>query len=261
MIKIINDILLKIEENLKSNKEVISLTLVGSIKDKNELEKFNDVDLVLVTKKVDKNILNLLESTYNEIKKAFSSKDLGITYTTRTGAIKVISKKPKTIMLHFIVVSENDYKEKISPILKYFFQKSHPLFGKSLVEVQKIDKLRKEDLLNVHRLGIPSHIRCLESKSVDYYEYKDSEIVSGKQKLKGEKLLDFIFWVTINAGKNIEEYKNNSLSLDLRKFMEEMMKTKSEVRKGINLTPKEIENIRIRAIDYMKKCEVLVKSL
>ena len=65
--KLRKNIINKIVFKLKEKKEIRSLTFVGSFTDKKNYDKINDIDLIVVTKRLNKKIFNTYKNIISKI--------------------------------------------------------------------------------------------------------------------------------------------------------------------------------------------------
>ena len=113
--KLRKSIIDKISVDLKKKKEIKSLTFVGSFIDKKDYNLINDIDLIVVTKKLNKTIFN----NYLELIRKVNPNKLGINrdklkINTSFGPLKLNNFKNE-IIIHLMIY---DIKGHIDHVIK-----------------------------------------------------------------------------------------------------------------------------------------------
>ena len=162
----------KIVNKLKKKKEIKSLTFVGSFTDKNNYEKINDIDLIIITKKLDKNIFN----SYTKIIKKINPSTLGINrdtlkINTSFGPLK-FNNSSNEIVIHLMIYDIIGHIEHVlkSPFTVYDWERSdHYKIGK-LKDIFPTGTLQLRDFIESRR-GIENYLKDLHNKKISYREY------------------------------------------------------------------------------------------
>ncbi len=273
MEKIIKDLQDIIISELKDNENLISFTVVGSFADFNKkLEKFNDFDLVFVLKKTSAEALKELENLAKAIQRKFSTESIGITYTFKIGPIKIASNKPITIMLHFLVYSKKGYTIYESNCTRSSFQHCKPLLGKSLKNIDNIEKITSEDLFNDID-GIPAMRKWIKTRVGGYIEPTAAGAKFTPVKLNAKQYLEILFYSVLRLASNMVRLKENYLAVNTkmcRKFKnlypiklsdlpESVLNLKQKLRKGKEFSDDELTNLKNLALDFINQCEDILK--
>ncbi len=273
MAKIIKKILNETIKNFKGDKNLISVTPTGSFVDINKrLEKFNDLDLVFVFKKINKGVIKKFERFINYLNKSFSTNPLGITFTFKQGGtIKIMSKKLRTIMLHFLLWSKKEYVADYANIVKFSFQQNKPLYGKPLKEIKEF-KPKKKELFSEFG-GITTQKKRVKTGIIEYLDYnKKGEVMIKKIKLNPNQYLDALFYSVLSIAYDLvlvkEKYPfkieestkkfSEIFSIPNKNFPKEMLKLKKEFRKGKKFSKKEILELKNKSLQFIDQCLILL---
>ncbi|MBR9701990.1 hypothetical protein GOV13_03640 [Candidatus Pacearchaeota archaeon] len=274
MTKIINKISNEIVERLRDDKNLLSLTLVGSSSNyPKKLNEFNDIDFVFIYNNLKRADIKRLKYIQKSLEEKYSSNKIGITHTFKIGPIKIISKKPKTIMLHFLVYSKNNYLKYESNLTRFSFQHHSPLCGKHLNKINSLKKVNFQDLFNDID-GIPAMKEWIVKKKGTYIEPIGRDVKFTDFELKDKQYLEVIFYCVLNLTMNMErakrgyfKFNKNTLNqfesdfpLELNDFPSEIFLLKDKLRKGHNFSLKELDNIKDKSLKFISQCELIIKE-
>lgn len=125
------------------------VTLVGSHKENKGMEKMNDIDVVLIMKELTEENWNKVIESFNEFKSKYETNKIGYIVETGFGPFKTPSGKDITVQLHVLFFDKKSFIEyaKGSPLISYDWEFSLPVWGKSLKEICKVEKITKKDLI------------------------------------------------------------------------------------------------------------------
>lgn len=270
--KRIRKIIKELIERLKHDKNIVSITLVGSFADDNKkLEKFNDIDLVLILKELKSKDVIKLKRLGKYLKKKFSTKKTGITCTLKIGPIKVVSEKQKTMMLHFLVYPEKEYTKYESSLTRYSFQNYKPLLGKPLKEINEVKFVKKNDLFNDID-GIPTMKEWIKTKSAEYVEPTEKGIKIKPLKLTNKQYEEIIIYSVLRLASNMlrilgEKSDTNSKTynqfrkvypIKLKDLPLKTLKLKGKLRKGKKLSENERKELQKKALEFINQCETIL---
>lgn len=270
---LIRRIVKEIKENLITEKNIISLTLVGSFSNMNKsLEKFNDLDFVIICDNLNKSFFDKLNKLTKDIRKGYSSNKIGITSSFNIGPIKVRSSKEKTIMIHFLIYTLKGYKKYESSLTRFSFQHYKPLIGLPLSRINNISSVLVKDIFNKID-GIPAMRDWITKKEIFYLKptYKKIEII--KKKLGINLYLEVLFYSVLRLSSNMLRTKDiyaetdlamcksfeRKFPIKLNKFPFEIFENKERLRKGKIFVKKE-EVLRNKSLEFIKECENFLKS-
>ena len=273
MAQVIKKIIKDLKDNLSSDKNIVSVTLVGSLSNPNEpLKKFNDLDLVIICKNLNALFLNNLKNIAGQLKKAYSSNKIGITHSFKIGPIKILSNKKRTIMIHFLIYTENGYKKYESSLTRFSFKHYKPLVGLPLSKVNNISSVSVKDLFNKID-GIPAMKDWIIRKEVFYLEPTPKGIKVIKKKIKGNLYLEVMFYSVLRLASNMLRTRKIYAETDLKmcklfekkfpihfnKLPYEIYSYKKRLRKGMLFDKYEIKNIKDKSLNFIKECENILK--
>ena len=263
--KIIKDI----KDNLETEADIVSLTLVGSFSNMNKhLEKFNDLDFVIICDNINKIFFNKLNELIKNLRKRYSSDKIGITSSFDIGPIKIKSPKEKTIMIHFLIYTPKGYKKYESSLTRFSFQHYNPLVGLPLSKISNIPSVSVKDIFNKID-GIPAMKDWIIKKEVFYLKPTPKKIEIIKKKLETREYLEVIFYSVLRLSSNMLRTKNIYAETDLsmckyfvkefpikiNKFPFEIFQNKEQLRKGEIFTKKETENFKNNSLKFIRECE------
>jgi broad specificity phosphatase PhoE len=162
----------EILKKLKSVKSIISVTFVGSFIDKNSIDIINDIDVVVIVDKLNKNIFN---KCLNQIK-LISTKTLGVgnkelLINTNFGPLKFNSEN--NLVIHLMVYDREGHKNHVtySPFTCYDWERSNIFHKSNLSGIFPVGTLQSRDFLDSRR-GINDYINDLKKGIVSYKKYK-----------------------------------------------------------------------------------------
>lgn len=263
-----------LSKNFKEEKNLLSLSLVGSFSNPSKkIENFNDLDFVFVYKNITKENLEKLRKTANYLKYKYSNKKVGITYTFNIGPIKITSKKPKTIMIHFLVYSKQGYLKYESNLTRYSFQHHKPLIGQTLKKINKISQIKVKDLFNKID-GVPAMRYWIKKRKAICIQPATKGVKLIKISLNKEKYLEIIFYSILNLANNIlrlgNQYRKidkemckifkNKVHIKLNDFPEEIYNLKAKLRRKKAFSDKEIKQIALKSLKFISECESFLKN-
>jgi len=234
----------KIVNKLNKKKEIKSLTFVGSFTDKNNYEKINDIDLIIITKKLDKNIFN----SYTKIIKKINPSTLGINrdtlkINTSFGPLK-FNNSSNEIVIHLMIYDIIGHIEHVlkSPFTVYDWERSdHYKIGK-LKDIFPTGTLQLRDFIESRR-GIENYLKDLHNKKISYREYsfigKNYSTKKLHQNLVDRDKFEYIYHIVKNLILNYIKFKKQNNKLII--FNKNNKEIKSKL--GIKFFNKNIKKI------------------
>ncbi|MBI4154978.1 hypothetical protein HY498_02755 [Candidatus Woesearchaeota archaeon] len=274
MAVLIKKIVKDIKEELLADKSIISLTLVGSFSNPHKsLEKFNDLDLVIICNKLNKSLFDSLKQLINLLKNKYSSGKLGITSSSRIGPIKIKSAKEKTTMIHFLIYTLKGYKKYESTLTRFSFQHYKPLIGIPLLQISKVSSVSPMDLFNKID-GIPAMKHWIEKKEIFYLEPTSKGVKIIKGKLNKVLYLEVLFYSVLRLSSNMLRTKNiyaetdlamckqfeKEFLIELNRLPYEIYNLKTQLRKGRIFEKNEIESVKKKSLEFIRECEDILKK-
>ena len=211
---IINKIVIK----LKRKKEIKSLTFVGSFVDKKNYEKINDIDLIVVTNRLNKKIFN----SYKNIISKVNPNKLGINrnklkINSSFGPLKFNNHKNE-IVIHLMIYDIKGHIDHIikSPFTVFDWERSnHHKIGK-LKDIFPTGTLQLRDFTESRR-GIENYLNDLRNRKISFREYgfigKNYFTKKLNQTLVDRDKFEYIYHIVRNLILNYIKFKkqNNKL--------------------------------------------------
>tara|TARA_B100000900_G_C20436811_1_gene657303 strand:+ start:379 stop:936 length:558 start_codon:yes stop_codon:yes gene_type:complete len=167
--KIINKFILE----LRKQKDLINLTFVGSFIDKNDLDKINDIDLIVITKKLNKNNFSKIVNKVKKIKLRKLILKKNRLYVNSTFGPLKFNKDKNDLVVHLMIYDlENHINHCIkSPFTVFDWERSRFFFKKQLKDIFSVGTLQLRDFIEGRR-GVENYLNDIINKKISYREYK-----------------------------------------------------------------------------------------
>ena len=159
--KLINQFIVQ----LKKNNEIENLTFVGSFVDKNSDEKINDIDLIVITNRLNKKTFYKYIKEVSSINlKKFSSKINKIKINSTFGPLKFNYLKNE-IVIHLMIYDLKGHIDHCikSPFTVYDWERSKSYFKNKLNDLFPVGTLQLRDFFESRR-GINNYLTDLKKK-------------------------------------------------------------------------------------------------
>lgn len=276
MDKTIRLIIDEIVNNSRTDKSLLSLSLVGSFTNPDKkLESSNDLDFVFIYENLTPEILDNIKHLAANLKKTYSSDKINIEYTFKIGPIKMPSKKPQNILIHFLVYSKEAYFKYESVLTRYSFQHYPPLVGWPLKEVNNFKSVVDIDLFNEID-GIPAIKYWINKKRVPYVEPTKNGYKITESKLENEAYLEVMFysvlWLANNLLRTLGSYHPNidkvmcedfniKIPIKSHEFPLKAYHYKTKLRKKEVISAEETEEIRLGSLKFISECESYLRMI
>ena len=169
--------------------EVISITIVGSFIDKNDLSGISDIDTIIICNILNKKIFNKCIKACKELDlNKYGLEDYKLKINSKFGPLKF--DKPKVAILHLMIYDIAGHREHVinSPFTCYDWERSQDFVGLHLKEIFPVGQIQLRDFKEARR-NIKDYLSDLKNNSITYHEY-DFSIESIKQVKKHMKLDD-----------------------------------------------------------------------
>jgi ribonuclease H / adenosylcobalamin/alpha-ribazole phosphatase len=181
----ISDLILSTLMNVEG---VLSVTIVGSFNDRDELLVISDIDTIVI---VDKLTKDNYEDCINAIKgldgKAFGFPDRSIFVNSTFGPLKF--DNDSNIVVHLMIYDVEGHKKHViqSPFTCFDWERSELYRGKRLGEIYPVLKLQPHDFKGARR-GIQNYLDDLDKGAVSYRSYEFQ--AGGIQEITQAHILD-----------------------------------------------------------------------
>jgi ribonuclease H / adenosylcobalamin/alpha-ribazole phosphatase len=220
-------------EKLGGIDTVISVTIVGSFINHEDLTGISDIDTIVICNSLDKKL-------FDDCLNAARNLDLDMcgldNYTLKInhsfGPLKF--DKPNLAVLHLMIYDINSHRRHVlaSPFTCFDWEKSEIRVGPSLKEIFPAGKLQFRDFTEVRR-SLENYIDDLENKVISYreYDFKVDEVVEIKKnkpldkRHQGEYSYHIVRNIIANYlklfnNKN-ESYSNNEIRTEIKRLFYE----------------------------------------
>jgi ribonuclease H / adenosylcobalamin/alpha-ribazole phosphatase len=208
----------KLVYNLKKQEEIISLTFVGSFIDKNNSKDVNDIDLILITKKLDKKNYTKYINLIKKIDpKKFNLKKNRLIINPTFGPLK-FNHKPDHLVIHLMVYDIEGHIDHCtkSPFTVYDWERSNFFYKKRMKTIFPIGTIQLRDFIEARR-GIENYLYDLANKQISYREYKlyikGYKTITKNMKLVERDKFEFYFHIIKNLTLNYIKFINQKNKL------------------------------------------------
>ncbi len=266
-IEIIIDSIKNFINNKKKEFSIISVSVIGKHVKNLPLFEYNlteDVDVLIILKKMTPEFLDILKTFSNSIKKSISTKfpHIYLDYQLKGGPTKIYKGKP-TILIHWLVFDISHYI-KLSPLLHFSIGKSHKtIAGISPKKIQKLKNISVNDVLYAP-LGIIFCKQMVEKGTVINSFWKNER---GVLQLKMQEnpirshefYADLCCYAVLNSFRNLYEVCKDKKDSHYQKAIQDVNqkikffeKLKKEIRNGRKLTKGEIIKIKKNTLEVLE---------
>ena len=159
-------------KKLKNNKNILSATFVGSFIDKKNLNKINDIDLIIIVKKLNQNIFEDIKKVLFKFKPGnFLEKKKSLYINDTFGPLKFNTKNQ--LVLHLMIYDVDGHiKHAInSPFTVFDWERSKIFLNNKMSDIYPAGNIQLLDFLYARR-GTTNYINDLIKKKISYREYK-----------------------------------------------------------------------------------------
>jgi len=257
------DLILKIKDITNSLEFIKSGNIVGSFSEGKGLDGVCDIDIVLISDRLNKQKFGLIIKKFNILKKEIESKyGYNVILNNTLGPLKF---DPQSIVFHLMLYDVKSHRlhcEK-SPFTCFDWQRSKIFFKKPMKEEGRVFTLQPNHFFDFRR-GVKEYLSEIKSNKLSYREYKfigNSVIEEKKYQIMNSRdriefsyhILKFLMsnLLKLYSGKN-KIYKFNEM---IKKYFGVFPKNKFRHKRLI----KNIKNLKERC--KFKEPENLIKNL
>ena len=222
-----NNIQKSLFNKLKKINGVISITLVGSFVNKNDLSGISDIDTIVICKSLNyKKFLKCQDSVRKIDLEKCGLPDHKLKINNTFGPLKFDEKKLVVIHLMIYDIVRHYDHVTFSPFTCFDWERSKTKMGLSLKEIYPVGTLQIRDFKEVRR-GINNYIKDLEKKVISYREYNfNSGKIKQRKKFKpldNRHVGEFCYHIFRNLTSNYLKLINrNNLFYTEEKIIEEI---------------------------------------
>ena len=229
--KLRKTIINKIVIELKKKKEIKSLTFVGSFIDKNDYDAINDIDLIVVTKKLNRTIFN----NYLKIISKVDPSKFGINrdklkINASFGPLKFNNFKNE-IIIHLMIYDVKGHIDHVikSPFTVFDWERSVHFKSGRLKDLFPTGTLQLRDFIESRR-GTENYLNDLKNKKISFREYgfigKTYFIKKLNQKLIERDKFEYIYHIVKNLISNYIKFRRQNNELIIFKKNHKEIKNK-----------------------------------
>ena len=222
-----NNIQKSLFNKLKKINGVISITLVGSFVNQNDLSGISDIDTIVICKSLNyKKFLKCQESVREIDLEKCGLPNHKLKINNTFGPLKFDGKKLVVIHLMIYDIVRHYDHVTFSPFTCFDWERSKTKMGLSLKEIYPVGTLQIRDFKEVRR-GIDNYINDLERKVISYREYNfNSGKIKQRKKFKpldNRHVGEFCYHIFRNLTSNYLKLINrNNLFYSEEKIIKEI---------------------------------------
>jgi len=190
---------------LKKNSDIVSSTIVGSINSM-DLERISDIDIIVIVKKIDIGIIDLIKNSLSNIDLNELDIDKQIFINDTFGPLKFDNKN--NLVLHLMIYDHHLHLEHVenSPFTCFDWERSENFNGYSLSEISSVHKLMLNDFISSRR-GTREYIEDISKNRISYrrYESQNGELSQVKTyyELDERHAIEFAYHIIYNSISNL----------------------------------------------------------
>ncbi len=168
----------------KINENLISIFIIGSMQDKNtELKKYNDYDLRIVVKNMNKYTYEEIKNFNERIKKILQNYNINVDYSFIIGPVRHITKSETNLLIHCLPMTE-DTLEGLPLTHRYSYSCNYRIiYGIDVIKKYNSIRFTGKDVIECTE-GIDYCIQMIKSNIIQYGIWKE---VNGTVQVFGEK--------------------------------------------------------------------------
>jgi hypothetical protein len=253
---------------------LISISLVGSFQYLKQLEKINDVDLIVLVERLTPKIFGKINLKFEQIANNLSSSKIRLIVENKIGPLKPKAVKTKKIVqLHLLIYDMDVWKNKKSKTTYLdWVNFSKRLNGRPLKDITAIEKLDKRDVVDDLRVSLSNIKSGLAYTRI--YRIADGNVITEKRflRLSKEEYYESITYNVITSFLNYLRYfkpktlKNEEVLLKNGKVMlpqkyysvlENMFRVKKMIRKK-GIADIELHKLKKQGADFIN---FLIKNI
>lgn len=203
----------KIKKILFENKNVISVSIVGSLNDNKKLKNIGDIDVVLILNKLNKQDFNRCNNSILGQKKFFEEKFKKKLLINNTfGPVKFDYSKFIVIHLMIYDISSHIHHVKNSPFTCFDWERSNNFIGKSLKEIYSVNSLTLYDFFESRR-SPSDYLSDLSKNKISYRKYnfkkRTYSLIKKYHKISENQKIEFYKHIIKNLITNLYKLENN----------------------------------------------------
>ena len=196
-------------KQLYREKEIISVTIVGSFTKNYNLDKIGDLDIVVICKKITNNLINKSKKKIIKIKSKYSNIKKNLKINDTFGPVKYDAKKYFTVHLMFYDIEGHKQHAINSPFTCYDWQRSRWFLGKHLKKIFPVENIYFRDFFEARR-NSSEYLRDLKNNKISIRKYQAKKgrlfLVKKNCKINKKNRGEFVFHIINNLINNYNKF-------------------------------------------------------
>lgn len=205
--KIKEDIKNSIIKIIEDKQYIVSTTIVGSFLDSTGLDGISDIDIVIIVEKLNKNIFDEINNSFQKIKSSeFGLDEYDIIINNTFGPLKFDAEK--IIVFHLMIYDIEGHREHVeqSPFTCISWENYNPIMGIPLRLIYPTLNLQYTDILESRR-GLLSYLRDIDNGSITFRKYvfnddNKPEFIKESFELNDKHDLEYSYHITYHLLNN-----------------------------------------------------------
>jgi len=273
MNKFKKELISQLKKNVPKDKNIISISLVGSFVDKRTFGQSEDIDIVIIIKEMSAQSFIKIRTYLNYVCKSLSNSQREVYPAFKEGPIKPKVGKKQSFMLHIGFSPLERLRRLSKNLVCDWGYHNRMIYGKRIFNLVEVRRFNEKDLLTENN-GVPYVKNFLLEKRIQSSTWmiSNGELVKKliKRKIKtNEQLFEVIQYAVIVSLLNIARLKNPRFKKDKLKLIayagknlsgehfalvKEIYKTKSEPTKKISTAKVNLlEKKALKFLDHLIK--------
>ena len=203
----------KLFQTLGKINGVVSVTLVGSFVDKEDLTGISDIDTVVICKSLDKKLFySCLNSVENIDLKNCGLSDYSLKINPTFGPLKF--DRSNLVVIHLMVYDIDAHRRHVlaSPFTCFDWERTKTVVGPSLKEIFPVGMLQYRDFIEARR-SLNNYLDDLSNSVISYreYDFDGGDLVEIKKNKTLDKLHqgEYVYHIVRNLIANYLKLSNN----------------------------------------------------
>ncbi len=246
---------------------LINISLVGSFQYTKSLSKINDVDLVILVKKLNQSIFSKINKSFNDIANRLSSSNLVVIVENRIGPLKPKAiKGKKVIQLHLLIYDINAWKKRKSPSTFDWINFNKKLVGTKLRSIKKLNLGRDEVIQDIKESVLDMKTKAAYTRIYKFVNSKPKLEIIPIKLSREEHVENCIYNILISFLNYIRYFKptikNDKplVMLEARKklptkhylLIKDSFKIKERIRNGKKVLKKDSARLNKEGIEFVR---------
>ncbi len=205
----------KLIKQLYKEKEIISVTIVGSFAKSYNLNKIGDLDIVIICKKISPNLIKKSKNKIKKLKSKCSEIKRTLKINDTFGPVKFDAKKYFTVHLMFYDIVGHKQHAINSPFTCFDWQRSNWFIGKRMQEIFPVKNIYLRDFFEARRSS-NEYLRDLKNNNISIRKFQIKKnkvfLVRKNYKINKKNRGEFVYHIISNLINNYNKFDTNKNS-------------------------------------------------